>query len=95
MQNGLKFITSINDGAKGYGNDKIKLMEDLNENTLGMHWKAKSYKSGFDMQFKEKPFTKMNLLSAISGTYDPLGLVAPFMLEFWKQIQRLCEDDLK
>ena len=77
------FIISIDDGAKGYDNDKIRMMVHFNEKTLGIHWKVKDNKFGFEMQLKETLFTRRGLLSAIS---DLLGLVAPFMLESQKLI---------
>ena len=36
---------------------------------------------GFDVNFKNKPYTKRGMLSTVSSIYDPLGLLSPFVLE--------------
>ena len=70
------------------GNDKTRLVEDFNEK-LQVYIESKDEKSGFEIQLKEKAFARRRMLSALSGIYDQLGLVALFMLEGRKQIQRL------
>ena len=36
---------------------------------------------GFDVNFKNKPYTKRGMLSTVSSIYDHLGLLSPFVLE--------------
>ena len=49
---------------------------------------------GFDVNFKDKPYTKRGVLSVVSSIYDPLGLVSPFVLEGRQIIQMLCLNQL-
>ena len=70
------------------GYDKIRLVEDFNEKPQ-VYIESKDEKFGFEIQLKEKAFARRGMLSALSGIYDQLGLVALFMLEGRKQKQRL------
>jgi hypothetical protein len=42
---------------------------------------------------KQKPFTRRGMLSMTSSIYDPLGLVAPFVLFAKKILQDLCREE--
>ena len=44
---------------------------------------------------KEKPKTRRGMLSTLSSVYDPLGFVAPFILQGRKILQHLCEENLQ
>ena len=48
---------------------------------------------GFKIAAEEKPLTRRMLLSTLSSVYDPLSLAAPFILEGWKIIQKLCKEN--
>lgn len=60
------FITSIDYGGMGNDNGKVRQMDTLIEKYLGINWKVKDDKFGFDIHLKEKPFTRRGLLLAIS-----------------------------
>ena len=60
-----------------------------NERALGVLWNIEDDKLGFQVHIKEKPLTRIGMLSSLSSIYDPLGLAAPFMLEGRRVIQRL------
>ena len=85
---GYIFTTARRKDKSNPGNDKTRLVEDFNEK-LQVYIESKDEKSGFEIQLKEKAFARRGMLSALSGIYDQLGLVALFMLEGRKQIQRL------
>ena len=40
---------------------------------------------------KDKPASKMSMLSELGSVYDPLGFVAPFLVHVRRIIQILCE----
>lgn len=60
------FITSIDYGGMGNDNGKVRQMDALIEKYLGINWKVKDDKFGFDIHLKEKTFTRRGLLLAIS-----------------------------
>ena len=53
----------------------------VKEKVLGMQWHVKSNYFTFDIHVNKKPFTRQGLLSMTASVYDPLGFVAPVILE--------------
>ncbi|XP_071094630.1 uncharacterized protein [Haliotis cracherodii] len=51
------------------------------ERALGVIWFVESDTLGFQIQSKPKPNTKRGILSIVSSIYDPLGFIAPFVLQ--------------
>ncbi|KAK3719743.1 hypothetical protein QZH41_001947 [Actinostola sp. cb2023] len=43
---------------------------------------------------KDRPLTRRGILSTVSSIYDPLGLVAPFLLRGKRILQLLCKEGL-
>ncbi|MBM6549261.1 hypothetical protein, partial [Streptococcus dysgalactiae] len=60
------------------------------ERTLGIQWDAEKDEFVFQLQLAGKIATRRGLLSSISSLYDPLGLVAPWLLPGKMLLQRLC-----
>ncbi|XP_049284796.1 uncharacterized protein LOC125764501 [Anopheles funestus] len=58
---------------------------DIDEtiNTLGIRWEPQADRFGFSVpdNIKAEPYTKRNILSAIAKLYDPLGLIAPVIVQ--------------
>ena len=50
------------------------------ESALGMSWFVEAGQFGFKVFIKDRPCTRRGILSAVSSLYDPLGMVAPFIL---------------
>lgn len=50
------------------------------ERALGVTWNVESDTLEFKVSLKDRPFTRRGLLSVVSSVYDPLGMVAPFVL---------------
>ena len=44
---------------------------------------------------KEKPKTRRDMLSTLSSVYDPLGFVAPFILQGKRILQHLSDENLQ
>ncbi|XP_033109658.1 uncharacterized protein LOC117110921 [Anneissia japonica] len=69
--------------------DKIKEVRDLNVNkdnvllhrTLGVQWRLSDDMLTFDVNIEDKPYTKRGVLATINGVFDPLGFVAPIMIQ--------------
>ena len=85
-------LVSIPEGErkKGLQDQKLRLGTLPTENALGIHWNIEKNKLGFDVNFKDEPHTKREMLSMVSSIYDSLGLVSPFVLEGRQIIQMLC-----
>lgn len=62
------------------------------ERTLGIEWCLESDTFRFRISLTDKPATRRGILSSVSSIYDPLGLVAPFLLGGRKILQEICRD---
>lgn len=60
------------------------------ERSLGLQWFVETDEFGFCFKPKEHPCTRRGILSASSSIYDPLGIVAPFVLPAKLLLQELC-----
>ena len=58
---------------------------------LGLQWNIDEDTFGFKTAAEEKRLTCCRLLSTLRSVYNPLGLVAPFILERRTIIQKLCQ----
>ena len=64
------------------------------ERALGICWDTERDTFKFQIDIKEKPITRRGMLSIVSSVYDPLGLVAPFILKGKRILQLLCQDEI-
>ena len=77
--------------------EEIKLL-DLNhdklpmERALRVQWCVESDCFRFRITLCDRPCTRRGILSMVSSIYDPLGFLAPFLLEGKKIIQELCQE---
>lgn len=62
------------------------------ERALGVHWCTESDTLQFRIELKDKPLSRRGILSTVSSIYDPLGLVAPVILQGKRILQELCRD---
>ena len=62
------------------------------ERALGVHWCIESDTLQFRILMQDKPLSRRGILSTVSSVFDPLGLVAPFILVGKRILQRLCHD---
>ena len=61
------------------------------ERALGVHWDTQEDRLGIRIKKREAVFTRRGLLRIVSSIYDPLGFVAPFVL----QAKRIFQDECK
>lgn len=57
---------------------------------LGIQWSTKNDAFSFNINLKEQPSTRRGILSVIASLYDPVGFVAPFILQGKGILQELC-----
>ena len=58
--------------------------------TLGMFWDASSDQLRVRVNIKKRSCTRRDLLSMIGQTYDPLGIIQPFLLPARRLLQQVC-----
>ena len=67
---------------------------DVKERVLGVYWNVQDDEFGFNVVLPERPSTRRGILSVVSSLYDPLGFVAPLILQPKLMLQRLCKQGL-
>ncbi|KAK0144674.1 hypothetical protein N1851_017016 [Merluccius polli] len=60
------------------------------ERALGVEWCVTSDSFKFRVQVKSNPSTRRGVLSTVASVYDPLGLMAPFVLLGKQVLQQMC-----
>ncbi|XP_073728111.1 uncharacterized protein [Misgurnus anguillicaudatus] len=60
------------------------------ERALGIHWSILTDSFRFHVPLKDQPTTRRGILSTIASIYDPLGFVAPYVLNGKKILQEMC-----
>ena len=72
----------------------VKLNLDLDdlptERTLGIQWDMETDSFSFRIVDQERAPTRRGILSIVSSMYDPLGFVAPVILQAKSLLQSLC-----
>ena len=61
---------------------------------MRIQWKVKEDRFTFNVRIPDKTFTRRGILSTIASLYDPLGFVAPVLLEAKVLLQTLCKQNL-
>ena len=65
------------------------------ERTLGIVWCVENDSFQFNVELKATPLTRRAILFTVSSIYDPVGFVAPILLEGKKMLQHLCKEGSK
>ncbi|KAL7841403.1 hypothetical protein SRHO_G00250940 [Serrasalmus rhombeus] len=60
------------------------------ERALGIHWSIESDSFTFKVVPKDQPATRRNILASVASIYDPLGLIAPYLLKGKGILQEMC-----
>ena len=62
------------------------------ERALGVQWCVQSDHLQFRVELTDRALTRRGILSTVSSIYDPLGLIAPFLLQGKRILQAICKD---
>lgn len=82
----------MSDGAEDLKNIDLDLEKLPMEQALGIHWCIQSDTFQFRIMLKDRPCTRRGILSTVSSIFNPLGFVAPVLLEGKSILQDLCRD---
>lgn len=92
VSNSKDVIRSIPESDRADGVKALDL--DLDslplERTLGVHWCIESDCFQFSIVLQDKPCTRRGILSTVSSIFDPIGFVAPLLLDGKSILQELC-----
>ncbi|XP_026012239.1 uncharacterized protein LOC113014739 [Astatotilapia calliptera] len=61
------------------------------ERALGIQWSIEKDCFKFDNTLKVQPATRRGILSTVASIYDPLGFLAPYVLNGKKILQEMCQ----
>ena len=64
------------------------------ERAIGVHWYVESDCFQFVIVLQDKPCTRRGILSTVSSIFDPLGFVAPLLLDGKSILQDLCRHEV-
>ena len=96
VSNSRKVLETIDEGLRA---DTVKDVE-LNEQklpierALGVQWCVESDTFKFRVVVKEHALTRRGVLSTVCSIFDPLGFIAPTVLEGKIILQMMCKDKL-
>jgi hypothetical protein len=80
----------VQDRAKDIKGTNLLLDELPSERALGMQWNIETDLLGYRIVVRAKQQTRRGILSIVSGVYDPLGFIGPFILPAKQIMQELC-----
>ena len=64
------------------------------QKALGLYWDAQNDKFRIKVNVQPKKCTRRNMLAIIHKTYDPLGIIQPFLLPARRLLQEACAKGL-
>ena len=92
VSNSKEVIRRIPEQDRADGVKELDLDLDSlpSERALGVHWCVESDCFQFTIVLQGKPCTRREVLSTVSSIFDPLGFVAPLLLDGKSILQELC-----
>ncbi|XP_022335109.2 uncharacterized protein LOC111131734 [Crassostrea virginica] len=95
LSNSAEVLKSVPEENRAKDIKKLSLNDEtLIERALGVYWFVEDDSLGFQIHLKDQPKTRRGILSVVSSIYDPLGIVAPFVMTAKTLLQELCKDGI-
>jgi hypothetical protein len=94
VSNSKEVIETIPADDRATGIKKLDLKNDNLpiERALGVEWCIESDSFQLRVTLQNKPPTRRGVLSTVSSIYDPMGFVAPLLLQGKQILQELCRE---
>jgi hypothetical protein len=94
--NSLAVLQSLSPSERSDSTKDLDLRHDALpvERALGIKWCMESDHFKFRVIVDSKPLTRRGVLSTVSSIFDPLGLIAPVILEGKMILQEMCRSNL-
>ncbi|XP_043977226.1 uncharacterized protein LOC122833589 [Gambusia affinis] len=94
VSNSTQVLNSLpkEDCADTVKSQDLALGEQQTDRALGIKWCVASDHFQFQVVVKEHPLSRRGVLSTVASIFDPLGLVAPFVLLGKQILQQMCRD---
>ena len=80
------------DRATDKRNPSLVSNDQAIERAVGVHWCIETDTLQFQIELKDKLLSRREILVTVSSIYDPLGLIAPVILQGKRILQELCRD---
>ena len=87
-----KVLDTIPEDRRGKGVKKILLGGSGQSSVLEIKWSFAEDAFYFIVDVPDKPLTKRTLLSVTNSLYDPLGFLAPVVLEARLLYRQVCQE---
>ena len=82
-------LETIPESERAPNQFSVDLCASDSETVLGNKWNIQTDELTYDVTIREKKVTKRGILSNVNGVFDPLGLIAPFVLLGKQLLQEL------
>ena len=94
MSNSKEVIQTVPADDRASGIKKLDLKNDNLpiERALGVEWCVESDSFQLRVTLHNKPPTRRGVLSTVSSIYDPMGFVAPLLVQGKQILQKLCRE---
>ncbi|CAH8508880.1 unnamed protein product [Schistosoma rodhaini] len=89
ISNCLQVLDSIHPEERAEAVREIDFERLPTERTLGLFWNTMVDSFEFKVHIPKRPLTRRGILSSVASLYDPLGLLAAFILPMKQLLQRL------
>ena len=87
-------LNQIPDSERSAKAKQYLLGTPTDDRVLGVQWQVNEDQFTFEVKVPTKPCTRRGILSTVASIYDPLGFVAPILLEAKRILQLLCKQTL-
>lgn len=92
VSNSSAVLSSIpmSEHASDIKTEDLALCETQTDRALGIHWNIEKDCFTFSIALKNQLSTRHGILSTVAEIYDPLGFVAPYLLNGKRILQEMC-----
>lgn len=94
IANSRTMLTSIAEEKKSKTTRDLDLGKDDLPRALGLYWCVETDTFQFKTSVESRSYTRRGILSVISSIYDPVSVLAPFILPPKRLLQEICRKNI-